>query len=184
MATKKKTKFGQGLQIKINVNSTDKDKSSRQLIVNGEEKCDLNFKDSVEDQEKEPYRTTRGERPMPKVEYFRKLDEILREFYLKPDEPCDLDVMKTDEFPFISLRNKDTYLFLSKFLDKVVDQKPLTWPPFLGYKICTRINKKMKRCAVLKRLNEDQILGITVNQFHEIFTVSRIFSPFFSRLHR
>ena len=121
---------------------------------------------------------------MPKVEYFRKLDEILREFYLKPDEPCDLDVMKTDEFPFISLRNKDTYLFLSKFLDKVVDQKPLTWPPFLGYKICTRINKKMKRCAVLKRLNEEQILGIIVNQFHEIFTVSRIFSPFFSRLHR
>ena len=50
MATKKKTKFGQGLQIKINI-STDKDKSSRQLIVNGEEKCDYNLEISLYEDE-------------------------------------------------------------------------------------------------------------------------------------
>ena len=161
MMASKKTKFGQGFKIKISTNN-DSETSSRQLIVDGAEKGELefnNFDDVIG-----PGKKTEGGGghfpAMKRSEYYKKLEELAKNIFLKPDEPCDLEVLRTNEFPVIRLRNKETHQDLTKFLGKVVEQKTLPWPPFIGYRICTKINKKMVRCIVKERLqNQDQILG-------------------------
>ena len=160
MATKK-TKFGKGFQIKVNLNS-DNETPTRQLIVDGAEKGEA-FKAFRDPQDVESSKKPEGYLPpMRKTEYYKRLEELTKNIYLKPTEPCDLEVLKTDEFPIVRLRNKETFQDLTKFLGKVVETKPLKWPPFLGYRICTKVNKKMIRCLVVERKNEDQILGISI----------------------
>ena len=160
----KKTKFGQGFKIKISTNN-DSETSSRQLIVDGAEKGELEFNniDVVGPGQGGPGKKSEGGGHFPTMkrsEYYKKLEELAKNIFLKPDEPCDLEVLRTNEFPIIRLRNKETHQDLTKFLGKVVEQKSLPWPPFIGYRICTKINKKMVRCIVKERLqNQDQILG-------------------------
>ena len=163
MASKKtKTKFGQGFKIKISTND-DSETSSRKLIVDGDEKGELAF-NNLDDVTRGPgFKKTEGGGHFPtmkRTEYYKKLEELAKNIFLKPDEPCDLEVLRTNEFPIVRLRNKETHQDLTKFLGKVVEQKNLPWPPFIGYRICTKINKKMVRCIVKERLqNQDQILG-------------------------